>query len=42
MTYRKSAFITHAQVWKRDDPVLSAGAAALGLTGELFVLAATL
>ena len=42
----EKAFINRAQTWRRDDPVLSAGAAALGLTGEqldqLFVLAATL
>ena len=44
--FLEKAFINRAQVWKRDDPVLSAGATALGLSGEqldqLFVLAATL
>lgn len=44
--FLEKAFINRAQTWRRDDPVLSAGAAALGLTGEqldqLFVLAATL
>ena len=45
-TFAEKAFINRAQEWRRDDPVLSAGAAALGLTAEqldgLFVLAATL
>ena len=45
-TFLEKAFINRARTWRRDDPVLSAGAAALGLTGEqldqLFVLAATL
>ena len=44
--FLEKAFINRAQTWRRDDPVLAAGAAALGLTGEqldqLFVLAATL
>ena len=45
-TFLEKAFINRAQTWRRDDPVLSAGAAALGLSAEqldqLFVLAATL
>jgi hypothetical protein len=45
-SFAEKAFINRAQEWRRDDPVLSAGAAALGLTDEqldgLFVLAATL
>ena len=44
--FLEKAFINREQVWRRDDPLLAAGAAALGLTGEqldqLFVLAATL
>jgi hypothetical protein len=44
--FLEKAFINRAQTWRRDDPVLSAGAAALGLSAEqldqLFVLAATL
>ncbi len=45
-TFAEKAFINRAQEWRRDDPVLAAGAAALGLTAEhldgLFILAATL
>ena len=45
-TFLEKAFIAREQRWRRDDPTLLAGAAALGLTGEqldqLFVLAATL
>ena len=44
--FLEKAFINRARTWRRDDPVLAAGAAALGLTSEqldqLFVLAATL
>ena len=44
--FLEKAFINRARTWRRDDPVLSAGAAALGLSAEqldqLFVLAATL
>ena len=45
-SFSERAFIDKAAVWKRNDPVLLAGAAALGLTSEqvdqLFILAATL
>ena len=44
--FLEKAFINRARTWRRDDPVLAAGATALGLTSEqldqLFVLAATL
>jgi hypothetical protein len=44
--FLEKAFINRARTWRRDDPVLAAGAAAQGLTSEqlaqLFVLAATL
>lgn len=45
-TFAERAFIDKATVWRRNDPVLLAGAAALGLTSQnlddLFVLAAGL
>lgn len=45
-TFLERAFIQREQRWRRDDPTLMTGAAALGLTDEqldgLFVLAATL
>ena len=45
-TFLEKAFITRAQAWRRDDPVLASGAEALGLTAEqlddLFRLADTL
>ncbi len=45
-TFAELAFINRATVWKRSDPVLLAGAAALNLTSdqidELFVAAAKL
>ena len=45
-TFLERAFISREQRWRRDDPVLLAGAAALGLTPEqlddLFRLANTL
>lgn len=33
-TFAQRAFLDKAQAWKRNDPVLSAGAAALGITQE--------
>lgn len=45
-TFSEKAYIQKADVWKRSDPVLAAGAEALGLTDEqvddMFKLAATL
>jgi hypothetical protein len=45
-TFAERAFITRAQVWRRDDPLMQAAATALGISPEqldqLFVLAATL
>jgi len=45
-TFREKAFLSRAKSWRRDDPVLVAGATALGLTetqlDELFRVAATL
>ena len=45
-TFIEKAFINKAQTWRRDDPVLIAGATALGLTSaqvdSLFILGATL
>lgn len=43
-TFKELAFIDRAAVWRRNDPVLIAGAGALGLSGAqidgLFVIAA--
>lgn len=33
-TFAQKAFISRAQVWRRDDPVLQAAATAFGLTDE--------
>lgn len=45
-TFAERAFLDKAVSWKRDDPVLMAGAAALGLSEEdldnLFIMAASL
>ncbi len=45
-TFVERAFITRAQVWRRDDPTLHAAATAMGLPDayldDLFTLAATL
>lgn len=45
-TFAELAFINRATVWKRNDPVLLAGAAALNLTSDqvdaLFIAAAKL
>ena len=45
-TFAEKAFINRAQVWDRNDPLMIAGATALGLTSaqldQLFILAATL
>ena len=45
-TFAELAFINRATVWKRNDPVLLAGAAALNLTSDqvdaLFLAAAKL
>lgn len=45
-TFSEKAYIQKADVWKRNDPVLAAGAEALGLTDEqvddMFKLAKTL
>ena len=45
-TFAEKAFINRAQVWDRSDPLMIAGATALGLTSaqldQLFILAATL
>lgn len=43
-TFAERAFINRSAVWRRDDPVLIAGAAALGLSEQqidsLFIAAA--
>ena len=45
-TFAQKAFIDKAQIWRRDDPTLSAAASDLGLSAgqvdALFALAATL
>ena len=45
-TFLERAFIDKAKVWRRDDPLMIAGATALGLSSaqldDLFILAATL
>lgn len=45
-TFAELAFINRATVWKRNDPVLLAGAAALNITNEqldqLFLIAANI
>ena len=45
-TFAERAFITRAQAWRRDDPLMQAAATALGISPEqldqLFALAATL
>ncbi|HRQ04367.1 MAG TPA: hypothetical protein PK580_00225 [Nitrosomonas halophila] len=45
-TFAERAFIDKALTWRRDDPVLLAGAVALGLTDsqldDLFILAKTI
>ena len=45
-TFAEKAFINRAQVWRRTDPLMIAGATALGLSpaqlDDLFMLAATL
>lgn len=44
-TFAERAFISKALVWKRNDPVLIAGAQAMGITDQLdqlFILASTL
>lgn len=45
-TFEERAFINRAILWRRDDPVLAAGARALGLTeanlDQLFLTANTL
>lgn len=45
-TFAEKAFIQRAQVWRRDDPLLCAAIAALGMTpaqgDDLFIWAATL
>jgi len=45
-TFEELAFIDKAKVWRRNDPVLLAGAAALNITNEqldqLFLIAANI
>lgn len=45
-TFEELAFIDKAKIWRRNDPVLLSGAAALGITKEqldqLFLIAANI
>lgn len=45
-TFAERAFINRAQVWRRDDPLLQAAIAALGMTAaqgdQLFIMSAAL